>query len=403
MTRLSWPTPAPLTDMAHKLVRRGGIASVVESLHGELYNSNLYQKLASIPPPLPAIATRLLMHVNSEIVDIRDQTLNLLEFVIIGDGGLGRGQGFFSATKFAVTKFSKDIANEEFRNHVAEYYAPRLVGWYLQYKATTDAIREPIDDFKRSRSILDRTPKEAARINQAERMNAPPPNRRSQTSGTIFHFYSSFERGRYGPTVNEPDFITVMNSDDSRGIQLSKLRKALGVESVAVITDRPFRQVFEPANEDWLSPLALLDLTKQNTLPLRVFENRVTHATKVKRVIREPVFLVMTFIISLLRLMIGFPEDTAYIQLLYGSLYANAFHAVGFCTSRVNWAIRTTVKYSAAFCVVVCMVIFVIASAFVRNSARAARAVVTSLDVKGYLILFGVIWFGLAEYFSMAH
>ncbi|KAF8191383.1 hypothetical protein BJ912DRAFT_298912 [Pholiota molesta] len=73
-------------------------------------------------------------------------------------------------------------------------------------------------------------------------------------------------KGKYGPVYHEPDFITSLYVDPSRGVHLRELRETLGAESIAIITDRaPFRTVFEAANEDWLSPMAVWDLTKQCT------------------------------------------------------------------------------------------------------------------------------------------
>ena len=77
-----------------------------------------------------------------------------------------------------------------------------------------------------------------------------------------------------------------------RGIDIEHARKALGLRAIAVrfffllsgqhfkflvmsfqfITDvEPFRIVFNPADENWLSPLAVYTLSKEHTQPIKVF------------------------------------------------------------------------------------------------------------------------------------
>lgn len=75
-----------------------------------------------------------------------------------------------------------------------------------------------------------------------------------------------------------------------RGIDIERARKELGLQAIAVnfllllseqhfsfmsfqfITDvEPFRMVFNPADENWLSPLAVYTLSKEHTQPIKVF------------------------------------------------------------------------------------------------------------------------------------
>ncbi|KAF9473065.1 hypothetical protein BDN70DRAFT_937705 [Pholiota conissans] len=397
----------------HRLTTKRALVEFFGAQAKQFYDSHIYKTCTWLSIPLPSFVARPLTYLIKEIIDVRDQLLNVIEIQVLNHIASGKGgesafpaiKSAFPSVKAAKSSSIKKIPTKRIVRDEVAGKASFFMDWYMQYKATKKAIQDSIDDFRRSRSIFGRTPKEAVRVNKAERMNAP--NLNHLASGTTVHFYLDPERGRYGFTDHEPDYITVMDHYDSRGISLSNLRRSLGIESIAVITDRPNSVVFEPANENWLSHSTLRDLTKQNTRPLRVFENLVTESTKIKRTIREPIFLTLQFVVTLLKLVLGSPENNAYIQVLYGSLYAKAYSAIGVCTTYINGVFCDTLQLYFGLFVVLCMVLSTFVPfcvCFALGAARAMLAVAvysTTLDAKAYLILYGLVWYGLAEYYSM--
>jgi len=210
--------------------------------------------------------------------------------------------------------------------------------------------------------------------------------------------------------------------DRRTGADLTVARKAWGLESLAIITDsEPFRVVFDPANEDRLSPLAAYDLSKQFTQPIRVFEPRTSNATNVGRTIRGTGYPAVFFIFTLLQLLVGFPEkNTEYMSVLYGRSYATLYNSIGKGTVRVkqgvllallviDWLMYWGLIRVPVVSVLAAKKVAVLTSRTTFLSTKAALGAMvigavsilhfaSSLKWQTWLGILGFCWYTLAEY-----
>ncbi|KIM36863.1 hypothetical protein M413DRAFT_13645 [Hebeloma cylindrosporum] len=137
-----------------------------------------------------------------------------------------------------------------------------------------------------------------------------------------------------------------------RGIDIEHARKELGLHAIAFITDvEPFRMVFNPADENWLSPLAVYNLSKEHTQPIKVFEPQRPDVTDSSRA-QLLFFALFSFTLDLVKLLLGFPEaDGEHITFLYGRLFASIYKVIGEFTGALKfWEIF-------AACSLICLMI----------------------------------------------
>lgn len=157
--------------MVHKFATKGGLAQALHKKTRQFYDTRLYQTCA-ITLPLPSG----LRHLIDELVDYRDQIINIieLEMAIIEERpkDVNVFVGFLLAQLVIITNFDNPCAAHEFGR-----LAPRLLEWYQWMGGTklalSQSVQERIGDYRRSKSIFDHTPTEATRIFKAGSCHRP--------------------------------------------------------------------------------------------------------------------------------------------------------------------------------------------------------------------------------------
>ncbi|KDR69797.1 hypothetical protein GALMADRAFT_255603 [Galerina marginata CBS 339.88] len=305
---------------------------------------------------------------------------------------------------------------------------PRYYGWYClcagQSRALTKKVGNGAKDVKKIQSVFLRSPVEAVKLYEARmgsaQVEVPTPK------GTIrVQYFRTLEKGKYRPGQHvKPDASMDLYVDRHSGADLTVARKAWGLESLAIITDaEPFRVIFEPANEDRLSPLAAYDLSKQFTQPIRVFEPRTSKATNIGRAVRGTGYPTIFFIVTLLQLLVGFPEkNIEYLTILYGRNYATVYTNIGQGTVQMRGGVLSLlifIDWLLYWGLIRVPVVSVLAakklalSTFktAMRSTNAALSVMgsgvvstfhiaSSLEWKTWIIILGVCWYALAECFT---
>ncbi|KAF8191382.1 hypothetical protein BJ912DRAFT_298900 [Pholiota molesta] len=129
--------------------------------------------------------------------------------------------------------------------------------------------------------------------------------------------------------------------------------------------------------------------------------------------------------------MFGYPEkDVAYMGALYGPRYAKTYKSLGHISTEVNrvafHGARLLFKSTVFCCVVPVMALYATLFSVSRTArlvafstfntvgsaintlaltastgAAAVFSSATTLGTKGWLVVFGMLWLGLAEYYSM--
>ncbi|KJA13092.1 hypothetical protein HYPSUDRAFT_50009 [Hypholoma sublateritium FD-334 SS-4] len=391
--------------MQKKLFKNGWFARVFNKKLQDVFDSRLMQTCSRIAPPLPSPLSAPLWHLNGEMVYLRDQVINLLELQHTCITGITARGDLNIAAAFIFTQiaFLTHFDDPFLREHVEEM-APSFIDWYRWIMGKKIGLTKAVRDYRESRSIFAHTPTETAWRYKAEASERKVPLR--PLDGYIqIDFFSNLERGRYRSGVlPAPDFTTFEAVYNPSGVDLRPVREKLGIESLAIIANKgPFRPTFELAREDQLSLMATLDLTKEFTQPIRIFEPRVANATRAARAVRVPVYLVCVFIAAIARLLCGTPSrDIAYLSVLYGAPFARAYASAG----RVTSAARTRVWNGAQLffrCVLALCVAPLMALVAGARVAGTGVSLALGLDMKGWLVAGAICWFTAAEIHSCTH
>ncbi|KAF8959255.1 hypothetical protein BDZ97DRAFT_1838820 [Flammula alnicola] len=413
--------------MPHKFFKTGDLSHGLDRTTRNFYLSRFYRTCALFTLPLPSRLRQCINHTIDDAIDYRNEVLNIIELLFANP--FVQNNVTVRALVFAIMEHYDNPHASEF----LESIAPRLFGWFKFFagskRVLTKEVHDRVEYYKKSKSVFDHTPAEVAKFFEAEliRKNGMAPLR----EGSIrIHFFSSLEKGKYrSGQVNQPDLMMDLFVHRTEGADLGWVRKTLGLESLAIITDTsPFRTVFETTNEDRLSPIAAWDLSKQFSRPIRVFEPRVTKLTRTTRTIRGPSYPVFFFMFTLLKLIFGVLEkNTAYMGLLYGQSYATVYECIGKVTSTVKQrVVRPFLKLLFVIFLVPLMAAYAALYSVFRLTLFASFAtlcasksvmiwvctelpiaignavlVTFSLDAKTWLIILALCWFGLADYYDV--
>ena len=273
------------------------------------------------------------------------------------------------------------------------------------------------------------------------------------------HFFQSHHSGRHDHNVfQHPDVSIDLHFDSKHGINLQKARKLLGVENLSVRSDSvlnfrsllnwyyqvitdlsPYRTTFDPHHRDKLSPLAVYDLSKQLSEPIRVFgassmvnvpvpysldpllaEPCPSKITKIKRKIHDIVFFSCYLIYTVLRSCLGFTiQNWAYLAATYGDNFAAMCTKLSRSVHPLNrWAREAAwlIAQLSALLVLLPLVILTRAAAFVQSSLSFAthgslRLVISisvvirniflclsRLSLRELFVVIALSWVTLADY-----
>ena len=167
------------------------------------------------------------------------------------------------------------------------------------------------------------------------------------------------------------------------------------------------RATFDPIDRDNLSPLAVYDLSKQLSEPIRVFggffvvfsprvlfitslvEPCPSRITKIKRLIHESVSLSTYLVFTLIKSCLGFTlHDNSYLAVTFGDTFAVICAQLSRSIHPLNVWVLESARLIARLCaclVLLPLVIFFKAAVFVQSflflATRSALALLVSLLV----------------------
>ncbi|KAH9485832.1 hypothetical protein JR316_0002747 [Psilocybe cubensis] len=351
--------------------------SPVDYAENILVSTYAYKACARIP--LPA---RLKTFIWNRVDDIVSYSTEIFCVIILIHALFSGYSGAGVRSKSIKADFWKIVSHPDFPETAEELF-PRFFGWYtfflpVQRRTSLELQRVAFEAGKAKnnfRALFTRSPVEAVMIYQAEMLSGRRGHHPKPPSGYVrLHFYTNFEKGESPDKLNFPD-ATLDLPVEHKGVDLALARKAWGIESIAVITNaESFKKVFYPADDDWLSPLAVYDLSRQFKQPIRVFEPRVHKFTKTERTIRRPIYHLTYFMFSLVKLLLGFPErNIAYLSVAYGPKYAAFYKRIGALTPPIKDWFATGGFLALQLLIVLCVLPFAIAYSICLSAGKAVQ------------------------------
>ncbi|CAA7263113.1 unnamed protein product [Cyclocybe aegerita] len=339
-------------------------------------------------------------------------------------------------------RYASEIArvrkNPEFHRVMREEMLPNWYVWLEGLGKGWERVRGWKEGVREWKSVLGSvgragmTPEKAVLVHQVElrrdkeRWMKPPP------FGFIrIHFFSSFDKGRYpsgSETFVAPNARLDVQLYEYWGADLREVKAALGIESIAFITDTtPFRTTFETTYDDRLSLLAAVELSKNFTRPIRIFVCPLSTPTAHIRTLSSTLHLLLSAFTLLFLALCGLPpRDPIQASLVHTSPFLGACSSLSLASRAAQGRIVHSVHLGVQSGVkavkgVVGLVVGLLACALVlplvlgsyallgaEHGARLAVAsavkgvvLARSVPKEGWLVLVGVCWFVAAEYYSL--
>lgn len=166
--------------MPHRFTVNGAIAKSFDRKTRNFFESRLVQTCSRVSPPLPQALERRLRLISSELVYYRDQVLNIIELQQALIVGRPSDTSFISAVVLTQLLFLTSLDHPSLRPEI-ELMAPSFLNWYRWFGnhklLLTKSVKARIDDYRKSRSIFEHTPAEAAWLYKAHTNKPPTPPR----------------------------------------------------------------------------------------------------------------------------------------------------------------------------------------------------------------------------------
>ncbi|KAF8161591.1 hypothetical protein B0H34DRAFT_385868 [Crassisporium funariophilum] len=318
--------------------------------------------------------------------------------------------------------------NPDFHDFIESYmplilkHIERLYPRYLELSTWYEKKKE---DIRMSPSIFNPAPFEAvwlAMVEMRQLGSLLPDHVRSYKYAGVMkqgririEYYTTLEKGQH----QTPDTWMYLPIVRNQGVDLSVLYKQWGLESVAFVVDNKLRPVFKPAKDRFISLTAVHDISKGFSQPLRVFESRISTMTVVKRTIRKPCYLVLFLMASLYKMAIGYPIETSYMSVLYGSRYALFYQGLSRRSAHLRHSLTMASRIVTHLCYAIIMLFgtliwhtFVAAKIVTSWPVKKAAAVaawgitqvggginiILSLDKKAWVVVAALSWYTVAEF-----